>query len=762
MMQRGKYKYYSIAELVTFGIGERTRIFRKLKEDNAASIKANNPQGKKTAHYRISEDWQAEIDNHEADQADAVKAEAYRVEEERIKAELKAYGVKIPLTMWQRIGEDREAVAKAYSEAADYNRRHFDKYIYLIQLLDGIRPLDRMYSAIEKHNASCNKDMKTSYPAYKRELKQVKEKGWVSLFGKLGHSKGKSSVADEHFEYFKSLLLSENQPSEKSCWSLTMGKFCSGGDTANFPSVDAFMRRLERELSPSSIYRARYGKKAWDDKYGGYISRDYSDMEAGEVWVLDHAMIDVMVTINGKPCVGWLTSFVDMRTDKILAHVYRVESPNSDAIFEAFYKAVLKHGVPKTIYLDNGKDMKSKDFAGGRPKKYRLELDEQKTSGMLAMLGIVALFAIPYNAKAKTIERAHLRIKNDLAKHCIGYRGGNTQERPESLADDIKKGRCLEYGYFAGLLDDFLYNVLNKTPLNGKRCEGKSPDDVWNEQNPKKQIITRESLRMFCSRTTTTRKIGRNGVVVDGLTYFSDWMKAEKGRDVYIRRPWDNMNEAWIFAEGTEEYLGDASIQGLIPAIATEPIAQEQLRKAMKDIRHDAKITKETGVPKHSPDIAERLNLMKVSNELKNPNSTKEQEQKIVSPVFKMDMQKVVNTRKRKSEEGTADNSVIVLHSEIIYLHEQIEGAYIQIKRMRCEVTEAVNHAETLLIPDFFKLTGMEYDAFRARYCLKPRRELIRGEAASVITNVRALLTRGGAGIGAELTACVGQEGGIP
>ena len=257
MIQRGKYQYYSIAELVAFGIGERTRIFRKLKEDNAVSIKANNPQGKKTAHYRISEDWQAEIDNHEADQADAAKAEAAREEEAKIKAELKAYGVTIPLTMWQRIGEDREAVAEAYSKAAEYNRRHFDKYINLIQLLDGIRPLDRMYKAIDKYNATCNEDMKTSYPAFMRELKKVKEQGWVALFGKLGHSKGKTSVADESFEYFKSLYLSENQPSEKSCWSLTMGKFSRGGDTANFPSVHAFMRRLEGELSPSAIIQHR-------------------------------------------------------------------------------------------------------------------------------------------------------------------------------------------------------------------------------------------------------------------------------------------------------------------------------------------------------------------------------------------------------------------------------------------------------------------------------------------------------------------------
>jgi hypothetical protein len=58
---------------------------------------------------------------------------------------------------------------------------------------------------------------------------------------------------------------------------------------------------------------------------------------------------------------------------------------------------------------------------------------------------------------------------------------------------------------------------------------------------------------------------------------------------------------------------------------------------------------------------------------------------------------------------------------------------------MRCEVTEAVNHAEILLIPDFFKLTGMEYDAFRERCKLKHRSELIRGELSSNITNIRSI-----------------------
>ena len=111
---------------------------------------------------------------------------------------------------------------------------------------------------------------------------------------------------------------------------------------------------------------ARFGNAAWNKKYASYIPRDYSNLRAGSCWVSDHAQIDVAVNFNGSVCFPWVTVFRDVKTSKWLGWFLHADAPNSDHIFQAFYYGVQHFGLPDDIYLDNGKDYRCKDFAGGR------------------------------------------------------------------------------------------------------------------------------------------------------------------------------------------------------------------------------------------------------------------------------------------------------------------------------------------------------------------------------------------------------------
>lgn len=733
---------YSAAELAKL-LDYHVSHIRTVARTNGLEYETEIEDGQEVRHFffrDLPEAWQAAINAKEEEQA---RAE----ERARIEAELTAQGLlKPPCTDVA----DLELTAHTYSEAADYNRAVADRRAYLLNLFKPYQGAE-LKAALLNWNRE-NPDQKpVSYPTFKRWLAEERAGGFTALIGKYGASYGKSAVTDEQFSFFWGLYGTGNGPPANACWRLTRAKFCTGENVTKFPSCEAFMDRLRREMPQSQIDRARLGETKWRNKWGHYIERDYTDMRAGEVWVSDHAQIDVISYLNGKPVCGWITSMIDMRTDKALSVYYHVEPPNSDHIFRAFFEAADKFGLPETLYIDNGKDYRCKDFAGGRPKKHALQVDEQKTGGMLGQLGITVHFSLPYVARSKTVERWHLQIKEGLSRHCIGYRGGHTQERPEILAEDIKAGKCLDFDYFKGLLTDFIFNVLNKKQNDGKRCEGRSPDDVWNDHNPVLRKVSRDALKLFCMRTTNPLTIGRNGVNVsrDGLTYWGEWMTACKGRKVYLRRADDNYGEAWVFSEEADEFLGKAQTRAAISALGTDEITRAQVKNALAEQRREKKTIEALAIPAHVPSIEERLDLMKKANALENPNPTPEPVQKVTQAVTRTNMQKVVNLARRQEQEGKADLSQMTRYSEIINLHEQIERAYTKLFTMQCDLNDAVEDAVTVLIPKFADVAGMPYDTFRERCGLKQRRDLKRGEKPAPLTNIRHLLTPDGAGIGA-------------
>lgn len=606
-----------------------------------------------------------------------------------------------------------EANCIAYSNAPEFNRKKADKYLYFIKLTEVMEGLElRAFLASYKKT-----NPETEVPSYPRLLAERKayeesNKSIDALLGKYGKTKGRSRVKDKWFEFFKGLYLTECGPSQDSCWRMTVGKFCEG-DITDFPSPDAFIRRLKAEMNESAIYLARHGHTKWNRKYGSYIDRDYSTLMAGACWVADHAQMDVAVKLaNGRVVFPWLTVFHDMKSTKYLGWYLHAEPPCSDHVFQAFYIAALEYGLPEDVYLDNGKDFRCRDFAGGRIIHHKVSMDKAKATNMLALLNITTHFAIPYNAQAKTIERTFLKIKEWLSKHCEGYRGGNVKERPEKLAMEIKTGKILDYEDFKAILNDFILNVLNKMPSNGKVLQGKSPDDQWNLESPIKRAVTKDALRLFCMRTTRPLTIGRNGVKDSALdvTYWSEWMVGAKGRKVYMRRDVNDFNDAWMFDAENDEYLGNASIAGTVPALAKSEIDKQALKDAMAAKKREIKINKEIGRVAPLSDVAERLVHMKTGVKATNKNAVPEQEQNVTKMVNST-LDHVVIDRKKKDEAGKGDLSNMAKMAEIESIGNRIEYLRAKLYGMVCDREQGFLEADRL-DAQFKELTGVSYEEY--------------------------------------------------
>ena len=408
--------------------------------------------------------------------------------------------------------EKLEQNSDDYATAPAWARKQADKYLELINLTEGMTKA-QIKEFLHNWNIK-NPDKHSSYPRLCDAKNKYNQFGVSALISKKGQNNKNYSIPNDYFEYYKSLYLKEGAPSASSCWLITLGyaKQKDNVNPLNFPTCRTFDRYLKTQVPEQAIYLARYGQAAWNKKYASYIARDYSDLRAGTCWVSDHAQIDIAVNFEGAVCFPWVTVFRDVKTSKWLGWFLHAESPNSDHIFQAFYYGVQKYGLPTDVYLDNGKDYRCKDFAGGRVQSVKVEHSSNRENSLMKNVGISVHFALPYNAQTKPVERDFLKVKSFLSKHFVGYRGGKITERPEKLCDEIKNNQIMQFSDFKPLFDDFIENFLNKKSSKSKVLKGKSPDEIWGNEFAVKRAISKDALKLFCMRTSKNISIGRNGV----------------------------------------------------------------------------------------------------------------------------------------------------------------------------------------------------------------------------------------------------------
>ena len=547
-----------------------------------------------------------------------------------------------------------------YSEAPNWAKQQAEKYLPLLESTQGLKG-NELKDFITEWNNNHGEDLQTSYPSIIKMRRRYFRYGINGLLSKHGqHLKG-SSVPDNYFNYFKNLYLVEGSPSLRTCWDLTLGYAIRelNADRNNFPSFMAFKRRLDKEIPKQSVYLARNGQTAWNRKYGGYIDRDYSNITCNQVWVSDHAQIDVACyDFDNKPVFPWVTVWRDYKSGKWLGWILQAGNPNSDFIFQSFYYAVEEFGLPKDVIIDNGKDYRSKDFAGGR-KNFRIDTNENKTSAMLKELNVNVHFALPYNAQTKPIERDFLKIKELLSKHCVGYRGGNVVERPEKLAKEIKDGKIMQFEDFKKIFDNFIINILNKKPSNGKNLNGKCPDELFYEEFKEKITTSKDALKLFCMRTSKTYTIRRNGIKDNslGIHYWSDWMINKMSVKVYLRRDINNYKEAWVFRADNDEFIGTTTAVRAVAALFADEVSKDEFKEAMSIKKRNLKVTKAYIKQTEKISIEEKYKNYEAAYQSAKRNYQKSVK---VAKLANTNMDKAVQKNKEQKQNGKYDLSMFL------------------------------------------------------------------------------------------------------
>ena len=245
----------------------------------------------------------------------------------------------------------------------------------------------------------------------------------------------RTCLTDYEKQIFMKLLLHPNKFSIGKAISLTQYILKSQGQEY-IPAPPTF-RRFANWYKTNYFDKwtlLRDGEKALKEDVIPHIKRDISKIEVGEVLVADGKRLNFQVInpFTGKPCRATLIGFLDWKSTALVGYEIMLEE-NTQNIASALRNAILNLSrIPKFVYLDNGKAFRGKYFLGSS------NFDEIGLKGLYEKLGITTVFANPYNARAKVIERFFLEMQECFEKLLPSYIGTGIENKPARLRRNEK------------------------------------------------------------------------------------------------------------------------------------------------------------------------------------------------------------------------------------------------------------------------------------------------------------------------------------
>jgi putative transposase len=361
---------------------------------------------------------------------------------------------------------------------------------------------------------------------------------WRRRGGALGLLDGRWKAADDAAappdeqaatfeETLKRLWLSERRRSIRQCLTAAC-------EAAGLEETDALYKRAQRVLK--AIPRAtavllRDGDTAFTNLVEPYIERDYTLIDANQLWCSDHHRFNVQVEMV-DPRTGevyhdrpWLHAWQDMRSRRIMGYCVFAGDPNAALIARTFCGAVDRFGCPAKVYLDNGKDFDSRVFTGmSKLERRRLAADRRAgrkpslddaqrvaLGGTLSMLDVQVKHAWKDHGQSKPIERWFKTVDIQFSKRFETYTGRDTADKPEDLGRMLLAGKAPTLAAFAEAFDGYVAE-FNASPHTGDGVDGQTPDAAWAVNLRARRTIPSETLE-WARLTRVTVTVRRKGVV---------------------------------------------------------------------------------------------------------------------------------------------------------------------------------------------------------------------------------------------------------
>lgn len=398
----------------------------------------------------------------------------------------------------------------------------------------------------------------------------------------------RKKITDELMKYMKSLYLDKRQPSIAQCYRQVI-EYC-GEHNLHIPSYQSVRKIIKEGIPPTVTSMAREGEMKWKDTYEPIIRRDFSKFPVNQLWFSDHHEFDIFVDYNGRIMRPWITANEDARSRTIVGYYIHFR-PNSRAIALSLRHSILPKthedypmcGIPKEIYIDNGKDYRSRLISGRIKNWGKVDIDKE-TKGILQELGVKIHHAKPYYARSKIIERWFWTLEEEI-RLLPGYCGKNPKDRPSKLKKEIKTGNLLSFKRFLLEIEAIVVKYHNRK----HRTINTKPQIEWVENISAPVIPDERSLDVLLM-TPVIKRIYSDGIhFFGGRRYWNTYFVSHKliNQEVEVRYDPDNINEVLVFQN--EEYLCKADKKGAIGFDTEEELKkslslQKRTRKKIKEV----------------------------------------------------------------------------------------------------------------------------------------------------------------------------------
>ena len=338
----------------------------------------------------------------------------------------------------------------------------------------------------------------------------------------------------------------------------------------------------------------REGEKAYHDKVEAYIERDISKLEVGDVLIADGHVLNFQVInpFTGKPTRATLVGFLDWKSTALVGYEIMM-TENTQCIASALRNSILNLGlIPKVVYQDNGKAFKAKYFQ-------HTDFDEAGFNGVYSNLGIKSVFAKPYNARAKVIERFFLEFQEEFEKMMPSYIGTSIEDKPAWL----KRGEKLHRNMHKKLTNNYIPTVQEVIKYidcwikyhNSKPCPNDRSKTIQEMLNAvQRQDIDKNILNDLMMKTET-RTINKHGITFLGLHYRSEVL-LDLRESVFIRYSLFDLSKIHVYSMKGEFLCVARQVEKVHPManhLGTVKDMEEFKQKIQKQKRQFNKAKKE-------------------------------------------------------------------------------------------------------------------------------------------------------------------------
>ena len=428
---------------------------------------------------------------------------------------------------------------------------------------------------------------------------------WLRLLGKKGKNydwSNRDALVDnyrgpdkglagdpEFWSWWRRAFLSRQQLSIEEARRLAILKAREANPFAVIPSYDQVKYQV-RKLDPVMVAMARYGEEYVKNNMLGYANRDWSEIRVNEIWFSDHRMFDCWVKAwseekqQWEAVRPWLCGFLDGKSWYMVSWQITTDSPNNETIRNGLGWGINQHGRPANLYIDNGKDFKKQGFS--EPVTFG---DHEHS--ILKNLGINVIHSLPYNGRAKTIERGFRNHAESFDKMFAAYLGNKPADRPDTAHYFQKNPEQLptleEFTLmFAKFLDE-LHNRVNTGKIVGNR----TPKDAFYngrrlELAPMNEVELYASFLLPLPRLYKVRR--GPSVNVDKTMYYGECLYQYFGQKLLVKTDRLRPDHVYVF-EPNGKPIGECRTRDAIKALALTAEDRKKVGEEMKFQREQIK-----------------------------------------------------------------------------------------------------------------------------------------------------------------------------